>query len=64
MMRKYYALVALFVLVACADTGGIADSWIGRPIDDLIAAWGPPTGFFETEDGRKTASYSTARLVS
>lgn len=50
------------LLVACMyDYAGIAKSWEGKPLDDLIFAWGPPSAMNELEDGRKVALYAHSR---
>jgi len=45
-------------LAACHNIDGAAQSWRGRSMDDLIAAWGPPMNDSRLSDGRRAISYS------
>lgn len=33
-------------------------AWLGRPLEDLVAAWGPPVQSFKAEDGGSIHSWS------
>lgn len=54
-MRVWLAL-PLF-LTACAADTTVADSWRGKPLDDLVHAWGPPAADQGLADGRRTVVY-------
>lgn len=62
-MSRLFVLIAV-ACVACVDASGIAASWEGHRIDDLIFKWGPPSSVYDFSDGRQTVSFSHARLVS
>ena len=49
--------VAATLLFGCANWQPVSDSWRGRPIDEVIYAWGPPYAEARLQDGRKTISY-------
>jgi len=53
------AMVVLFA--GCTALVPLSESnkaWIGRPLQDLVAAWGPPVQSFAAEDGGSIHSWS------
>jgi hypothetical protein len=54
-------LVTLAICFGCADER--AEAWIGRNLDDLIRAWGPPTAQATLTDGTKVVEWSIDRTV-
>ena len=40
----------------------LLDSWVGAPVDEMIAAWGVPDGERALSDGRRV--YTWSRVVS
>ena len=55
-MKTAVLSILVFLLASCATTENyrkILDSWIGHPVDELINAWGYPTGDFEIPKGNK-----------
>jgi hypothetical protein len=53
------ALVVILLLVGCSSHREVADSWKGRRIDDLVAAWGAPVATASLSDGRTVTAYRT-----
>ncbi len=52
------ASVLLLVACACADPRIAAmGAWKGHAVDDLFAAWGPPTTYHDAHDAGKLAVY-------
>ena len=48
-------------LLGCAPMVPLAKAnaaWLGRPLADLVAAWGPPVQSFKAEDGGSIHSWS------
>jgi len=39
------------------------DPWVGRPLDDLIFAWGPPAAAQRLADGREIVVFRRATFV-
>ncbi len=60
--RAAIFLVALCgLLAACASVVPLKQAnqmWIGRPVNDLVAAWGPPVQSFKADDGGSIHSWS------
>lgn len=53
-------LTLLLLLGGCAY-GAVAQSWEGRPLEDMIYRWGPPAAEQRLSDGRIVAQWSHAR---
>jgi len=58
-------VLALFGLCclasACANVTTLRQvnqAWIGRPLDELVVAWGPPVQSFQAEEGGSIHSWS------
>lgn len=54
------------VLVACATTGNydkMLQTWIGAPIDELVASWGPPDSSHTATEGRTVIKYVHHKTV-
>ena len=65
-MKEAIIFIFIFLLASCATVGNyskICDSWIGHPINELITAWGYPTGDFEIPDGNKVYRWERRRLA-
>ena len=63
-MRK--ALIAALLLSGCASTANYEaalQQWVGRPLDDLVLAWGPPQSSYTLRDGRQVVEYQRQQLV-
>lgn len=52
-------VVQLSLCFGCADDRAI--SWVGRTLDDLIRAWGPPSASATLSDGSKILEWSLDR---
>jgi hypothetical protein len=54
-MKASTMALAIAALAGCATTGGTMDrimgSWMGRPADEMVRAWGVPDRGFKTRDG-------------
>lgn len=61
-IRNKLGLPAVLVLLSgCTTLVPLSESnkaWIGRPLQDLVAAWGPPVQSFAAEDGGSIHSWS------
>ena len=61
-IRNRYALAALCLAIAgCTSVVPLREAnkvWLGRPLQDLVAAWGPPVQSFKAEDGGSIHSWS------
>ena len=62
-LSVFLATVLVLGFSACVDHAGIANSWVGRNVDDLIYNWGPPARVHEFPDGRKVVQFSHASQV-
>ncbi len=60
--RAILACALSLLIGGCAYWQATADSWKGRPLDELIYAWGPPAEAHELNDGRRTALFRHSRL--
>lgn len=55
------AAVLCLGLSACASVGSLAQAnkvWVGRPLSEIISAWGPPAQSFAAEGGGSIHSWS------
>lgn len=57
---KTLLIVVALLLAGCVSVEK-ATSWEGKPADDLVAAWGPPTNHARLSDGRLTLEYAESR---
>ncbi len=60
------ALTAIALLIGCATTPTVSydqqlAAWVGSSAEDLVRAWGPPTGTLNLEGGRKQYVYEERR---
>jgi hypothetical protein len=46
---------------AVSNAQACADAWVGKPLDDLMRAWGPPSAMATLSDGSKVAEWSYER---
>ena len=63
-MKK--ALIAALLLGGCTTTANYEaalQQWVGRPLDDLVLAWGPPQSSYTLQDGRKVVEYLRQRVI-
>jgi len=51
----YLAIAGCTSVVPLRETNKV---WLGRPLQDLVAAWGPPVQSFKAEDGGSIHSWS------
>lgn len=61
------AFVAAIGVSSCATTANyeaILNTWVGVHADRLVAAWGPPQGYYELANGGKVLEYVAQRTVS
>jgi hypothetical protein len=56
-----FVLAVCCLFAACANVVPLKQTnqmWIGRPLDELVAAWGPPVQSFKADDGGSIHSWS------
>lgn len=58
-MNKSLALIALLLAAACASTDSYMQSWVGKPVSDVVAVWGAPVRQFQMADGSLNYTWST-----
>ena len=54
------------LLAACASSARYETTlarWGGKPLDDLVLAWGPPQSSYTLRDGRQVVEYQRQQLV-
>jgi hypothetical protein len=56
MNRAFWTCAATLLLGACGYHERV-EAWVGRPEDELVYAWGPPTAASSLSDGRKVLAY-------
>ena len=59
------AMLAL-LLGACATSARYESAlaqWVGKPLDELVLAWGPPQGSYTLRDGRQVIEYRQQQIV-
>ncbi len=59
--NKLIATGLTVILAACSSVVPLTKAnkvWLGRPLADLVAAWGPPVQSFKAEDGGSIHSWS------
>ena len=57
-MRKIiFITIGLLLVVGCGSLRDDMTSWIGRPSDELLSAWGPPSASVNLDDGRKVITW-------
>ena len=63
--RTVLAALLLLVVSGCAskppEPKELAESWIGQPVDKLIASWGQPDKIEEVNSGRQVYSWHAER---
>jgi len=67
-MKPHQSLtIALtLLLAACASSARYETNlarWGGKPLDDLVLAWGPPQSSYTLRDGRQVVEYQRQQLV-
>lgn len=55
---KRLSVLALLLVAACDRATPAAQSWQGQRLDDLVAAWGPPSSVYRMDDGRRVVAWS------
>ena len=63
-MKKQIFVLAMLALGGCATTANyeaILQSWIGQPVDSLVASWGPPQSSFQLNNGGQVLEFSDQR---
>lgn len=63
MMIKKLAIVALAVVLVsgCENISKTMQSWVGHNVNELIAAWGPPTEILSDDRGGSVFIYARTR---
>lgn len=69
--RKRMALLATVAMLGgCASTeqrraefSAATDAWVGKPLDELVQAKGPPTASFTLTDGKRVIEYLRKETV-
>jgi len=61
MIRRASLLISLIslVLFGCTTTKSVMKSWVGHPIDDVVAAWGAPDSRMARTDGGAVYTWIT-----
>ncbi len=65
-MRKFAAIALVALATACATTEAydkILQSFVGRHVDQLVVAWGPPQASHTFKDGRRIVRYFRSETV-
>jgi hypothetical protein len=57
MQKLSFVTIGLLLIVGCGSLRDDMTSWIGRPSDELISAWGAPTASVNLEDGRRVMTW-------
>jgi hypothetical protein len=57
MQKLSFVTIGLLLIVGCRSLREDMTSWIGRPADELISAWGVPTASVNLEDGRRVMTW-------
>lgn len=57
------ALGCALAITGCASMESKTNAWKGRPLEDLILAWGPPATAQPMSDGGKVVSYSHSHSI-
>lgn len=70
-MKKPLMLVVALFLAACASTeerrnafNASMDGWVGKSVDDLVLAKGPPKGTYQLSTGQKVLEYQVQEKSS
>jgi hypothetical protein len=69
-MHKFFGAVgaaALLGLSGCVGTmmyDSKFDTWHGAPLDELVMAWGIPSGEYRMQDGSRMIEYYGSRVMS
>lgn len=66
MLLRFLKTIAAVTLIgmalsACETTEGyeqMLNTWLGKPVDRLVEAWGPPQASYTYGDGRRSLQYS------
>ncbi len=61
---RWTAIAVAMLLAGCTRAPEIANSWVGRHVDELVMAWGPPQGSHVFADLRRVISYGHQSQVS
>jgi hypothetical protein len=60
-------VLLLILLTGCVTSSGLTnrlEAWQGYNADELVRAWGPPTGQYTAKDGSQVFSYGSAHIAS
>jgi hypothetical protein len=61
---KFLVVILFMFLGGCATTANYEkalDTWVGKDLDSLVVAWGPPAGTFQLSDGSTLVEYVEER---
>ena len=56
-MKAFSIWVGSFLILAGCSHAPVVGSWVGKPIDSAVVAWGPPTATQTLSDGRRVVSW-------
>lgn len=67
-MKMRHSLPVFLALLLAACAGGVPyesslAQWVGKPLDELVLAWGPPQGSYTLRDGRQVIEYRQQQIV-
>ncbi len=65
-MRKLAAIALVALATACATTEAydrILQSFVGKHVDELVVAWGPPQASHTFKNGKRIVQYFRSRTV-
>jgi hypothetical protein len=57
MQKVSFVTIGLLLIVGCRSLRKDMTSWIGRPADELISAWGAPAASVNLDDGRRVMTW-------
>jgi hypothetical protein len=57
MQKVSFVAIGLLLIVGCRSLRKDMTSWIGRPADELISAWGDPAASVNHSDGRRIMTW-------
>ncbi|MCZ6770618.1 MAG: hypothetical protein O7G83_01365 [Proteobacteria bacterium] len=63
LMRFPLAIATLCLLAACNNIEPKMNSWVGRHVDKLVLAWGPPAASHKMADGRTALAWSASEFA-
>ena len=67
-VRAFLKSVAILAVLAGCETTAAYEAklqlWVGRHVDELVRAWGPPNGTYTFRDGSRVIQFARERTVS